>query len=251
LYETLEELKNIVSSGGVVSADDSRTGIASDVSYIKEKLDIMQSENGGVKGAVQGSSALTLELIVGQLDRLFDDIKNVADALEANVMDNLAIINDNVNIIKESVDKVGDKIGAFANSFEEVHEIKQILSLRYEDDATFVGGAVKSETSTLLENQNEMLKTLLETARGMQEKMDRMSEDLAQTKQENAKIKQSVEKLFIEVDEGAPAIDSVKEVLSSLNVTVENAEEKIEENASEELDSILEKIDDALAQKKD
>ncbi len=249
IYETINELKSIISSGGVVSVDDGRTGIASDISYIKERLDIMQSDGGAVRINADGTesvaiagSALTIETLVGQLDRLFDDIKNVADALESNVMDNLAIINDNVNIIKESVDKAVEKAALFAKSSEDVHEIKEIVSLRYNDDAT----SSDHELLSAIEKQTELINSLLISAEKMNMRMDEMSEEIRVLKSENAEIKSAVKKVFDEVDDNASSFDEIKGVLSELK-------NEVDDNGAhntEELDEILGKINEAITSKK-
>lgn len=232
IYETLNELKNIISSGGVVS-NDGKDGISSDISFIKEKLEIIQSENGNAVGGVV--SALTLESVVGQLDRLFDDIKNVVDALENNVMDNLAIINDNVNIIKESVDKTTDKISALMQKGDEIHEIKEIVSLRYADEDE----GDNSEIATLIENQNDMISSLLSAVNLMQEKMDRMSEELELFRKENAEIKKNLETVKVEQED--ESFEEIEEIYPTINQI--DAQEETEED----IDAIIEKIDDAIA----
>ena len=232
IYETLNELKNIISSGGVVS-NDGKDGIASDISFIKEMLDIIQSEKGNAVGGVV--AALTLDSVVGQLDRLFDDIKNVVDNLENNVMDNLAIINDNVNIIKESVDKTSDKISALMQKGDEIHEIKEIVSLRYADEE----GSDNSEIATLIENQNDMISSLLSAVNLMQEKMDRMSEELELYRKENAEIKKNYESVKVEKED--EAFEEVEEIFPTINQI------EVEEETEEDIDAIIEKIDDAIA----
>ncbi len=252
IYETITELKSIISSGGIVSVDDSKTGIASDISYIKEKLDIIQAtraqmpvptDNVQVDASVI-TGALTLESIVGQLDRLFDDIKNVVDALEVNIMDNLAIINDNVNIIKESVDKSTERISAFVENEGIIHEIKEIVSYRYEDNSSGNSSAVASQ----LEKQNELMSMLVDNMQNMQLRMDEMSKNLEEVRKENEHLKKTVEKIFETTDDNATSFESVKNVLNELKSDVSEIEENTN-NADDELDSILGRIDEAIADK--
>ncbi len=255
IYETITELKSIISSGGIVSADDAKTGIASDISYIKEKLDIMQTNvtpvsvpaEGAQTGVAVVAGALTLESIVGQLDRLFDDIKNVVDALEINVLDNLAIINDNVNIIKESVDKSTERIVALEENVGVLHEVKEIVSYRYdEDNSSESSSAVASQ----LERQNEILSALVENMQNMQSRMDEMSKNLEDVRNENEQLKKAVEKIFDTTENNEASFDSIKNVLNELKDDVV----EIEENTSEtddELDSILGRINEAISDKAD
>ena len=254
IYETILELKNIVASGGILSADDAKTGIASDISYIKEKLDIMQSERAPIvvptpsengSGAVVTAGMLTLESVVGQLDRLFDDIKNVVDALEVNVMDNLAIINDNVNIIKESVDKSVERITALEESESEIHEIKEIVSYRYEEDNSSTNS---SAIASQLEKQNELIATMLDGMQKMQQRLDEMNESISSLKSENAELKKTVEKIFESTDENASSFESIKNVIAELKEDVEAIEENVSDS-DDDLDVILDKIDEAIADK--
>lgn len=250
IYETITELKSIISSGGVMSADNSGTGIASDISYIKEKLDIIQSGRASVAGADGSktetaiiSGSLTLESIVGQLDRLFDDIKNVADALEANIMDNLAIINDNVNIIKESVDRAVDRTLAFGDSVGTIQEIKEIVSYRYEDENSSTNA---SAVASQLEKQNEIMTAMLENMQKMQARMDEMSTKLEIVQKENAELKKTVEKVFTATEEThEESFGAIKSVLTELQTNVETIDGA--DNEDEDIDSILGRIDEAIA----
>ncbi|MBO5224012.1 MAG: hypothetical protein J6C23_05825 [Clostridia bacterium] len=256
IYETVNELKSIISSGGLTSADNSGMGIASDISYIKEKLDIIQSgkinsvsESGAQQGGAVVSGTLTLESIVGQLDRLFDDVKNVADALEVNVLDNLAIINDNINIIKESVDRAVDRIMTVVNSLETIHEIKEIVSFRYNDENL---SANSSAIASQLEKQNEIMTAMFENMQKMQSRMDEMGANLETVRSENAELKKVVEKVFETTEDTEASFETVKSVISELKGDVEAITENVAQNAEaddNDLDAILDRIDEAIADK--
>jgi chromosome segregation ATPase len=188
---------------------------------------------------------LTLESVVGQLDRLFDDVKNVVDALEVNVMDNLAIINDNVNIIKESVDKSVERITALEESESEIHEIKEIVSYRYEEDNSSTNS---SAIASQLEKQNELIATMLDGMQKMQQRMDEMNESITSLKSENAELKKTVEKIFESTDENASSFESIKNVIAELKEDVGAIEENVSDS-DDDLDVILDKIDEAIADK--
>ena len=99
--------------------------------YVKEISDSLGSLAAGAAGAaisVPASAtafdkdALVGEIIdktVAQLDRLFEDVKNLTESLGTNLLENLSIINDNVNVLKNSIDGVSEKIDGLKTAPQE------------------------------------------------------------------------------------------------------------------------------------
>lgn len=97
--ESAEEKTEHVSFIGADSISNALLDIKTECLNILERLDERNAEDSGI---VQG--APTLDEIVAQLDRLFDDVKNLLSDAENNIMSSLMVMGEAVAHIAENGD---------------------------------------------------------------------------------------------------------------------------------------------------
>lgn len=195
-----------------------------------------KAEDGA--NGVSDKDSLVADIIdktVVQLDRLFDDIKDLTESLGTNLLENLSIINDNVNVLKKSIDSLAAQIDA---------KVKTEDSNAIENN-TQSAGITKDAQETNYEAEFNSLSAKLDEALSI----------LKDVKAENSSLRAELAEIKEKVASAVTpdALDSsIKKSMNKLKNELGGLKKQVARSKRDdeiEIDEILGQVDDALKSK--